>query len=113
MKYSSSFGAFAATLAGAAVLQQGWLWALLWPATSFAVVALGYAGLGPCVFGKRPDGSFSRVMIAVLLPHLLLTWTVWRLLRIVSSEPACQEIPGAPDRTHTHLLHLEILTHCC
>src|SRR4051812_34991400 len=35
----------------------GWAWVLAWPAASLVGVAAAYAGAGPAVFGKRPDGT--------------------------------------------------------
>lgn len=67
----------------------------LWPAVSFFVVALGYAGVGPRVFGKRKDGTLAPFNAAVLGPYLAMTYGLWMLERLVSREPCCQEIaPG-------------------
>ncbi len=73
----------------------GWRLALLWPAASFALVALGYLGLGPRVFGKRPDGTLSPAAAVVLLPYLAMTAIVWRLTRLMIRKPAMHElVPG-------------------
>ncbi len=95
MKYVIVFGLFALYLAGLAVLLEGWAWLLLWPALSFAVVAAGYAGLGPRIFGKGSDGRLAWWAVVVLLPYLLLTWTLWHLHRRVRRAPPCHEVaPG-------------------
>src|SRR5207244_1868915 len=95
MKYVIVFGLFAVYLAGLAVLFGGWCWPLLWPALSFGVVAAGYAGLGPRIFGKRPTGRLSWWAVLLLGPYLLLTWALWHLHRRVSREPCCHEVAPA------------------
>jgi protein-tyrosine phosphatase len=86
---------FAAYLAAVAYFLGGWGWLLAWPALSFAVVAAGYAGLGPRVFGKRDDGRLGVICCVVLLPYLALTWLAWHLRRLVSRQPCCHEVvPG-------------------
>jgi hypothetical protein len=73
----------------------GWVWMLAWPAASFAAVAIAYAGAGPAVFGKRPDGTLRPANVLPLLPYLLLTWSVWHTLRLVSRGPRWNEVaPG-------------------
>ena len=95
MKYVVVFTLFALYLAGLAVLLEGWGWLLLWPALAFALVAAGYAGLGPGVFGKRGDGRLAWWAVLALLPYLLLAWTVWHLQRLLGREPCCHEVaPG-------------------
>jgi protein-tyrosine phosphatase len=70
-------------------------WLLLWPALSFGLVAAAYAGAGPRVFGKRPDGRLAPWAVLLLLPYLALTWSLWHLVRLVSRESCCHEIiPG-------------------
>lgn len=73
----------------------GWAWALVWPAVSFTAVAVAYAGAGPTVFGKRPDGTLRPANVLLLLPFLVLTWVVWHALRLVSRAPRWNEVaPG-------------------
>jgi protein-tyrosine phosphatase len=95
MKYAVVFSLFALYLLALAILVGGWAWLLLWPTLSFGLVGAGYAGLGPRVFGKRPDGRLAAWAVLILLPYLLLTWGLWHLWRYLSREPACHEvIPG-------------------
>src|SRR5215217_4227745 len=47
LKYSFVFGVFAALLTVLALQLRGLGWGLLWPALSFALVAVAYAGAGP------------------------------------------------------------------
>ncbi|WP_233585243.1 hypothetical protein [Corallococcus sp. CA054B] len=54
MKYTFVFTAAAALLTFLAQRLQGPGWLLLWPALSFAVLALAYAGVGARAFGKQP-----------------------------------------------------------
>ncbi|HEX8912124.1 MAG TPA: hypothetical protein VF796_07165 [Humisphaera sp.] len=77
------FATFAALLSVYAVRHGGWAWAALWPATSFAIVAVAYAGAGPRLIGKRPDGRLAAWAVALHLPFLLLTVTVWHLVVVL------------------------------
>jgi hypothetical protein len=69
-----------------------WAFAWVWIGISLILVGSGYGGVGPRVFGKLSDGTMSPIAIAVLLPFLLGTWTVWHLRRWISNGPAGQEI---------------------
>lgn len=86
MKYGTLFSIVAALLAVYALLNAGWYLLLLWPAVSFWIVGGAYLHFGHRVFGKRPDGSMSLLAVAVLLPYLAYLWTIWHVLRLVSSE---------------------------
>lgn len=88
MKYGILFAIAAALFATAAVTRGGWWWLAVWPAASFAWVAIGYLALGPAVFTKRPDGSLSRWRTLLLAPYLAYRWSVWRAVRLVKREPA-------------------------
>jgi protein-tyrosine phosphatase len=93
--YAVVFLLLAAYLVFAAAELDGWGWLLLWPAAAFAAAGVAYAGLGPCVFGKRPDGRLRVVNTSVLLPFLLLTWGTWHVHRRLTREPAWDEVaPG-------------------
>src|SRR5215472_6333827 len=95
MRYAVTFGLLSALLVLYAVLFQGLCWLLLWPAVSFGWVALAYAGLGPRLFGKRPDGRMAWWAVLLLLPYLLLAWGLWHLHRLLSKEDAWNEVaPG-------------------
>jgi hypothetical protein len=74
MKYAVTFAAMAVLLVFQAVTYGGLWWALVWPGASFAIVASAYLGIGPCVFGKKADGTMAWYAVAALLPYLLLTW---------------------------------------
>jgi protein-tyrosine phosphatase len=95
MKYTVVFAAFSAYLIVLAAYLGGLAWLLLWPALSFLLIAAAYAGLGPGVCGKRPDGGLAWWAVLLLFHYLLLTWGVWHLQRLLSREPACNEVvPG-------------------
>lgn len=80
---------------GLAFHWRGAGWIAAWPGVSFLVVGLAYGGLGPSVFGKRPNGRVSPGGLLLLLPYVLLAWASWAVVRLVSSEPACSEVaPG-------------------
>jgi hypothetical protein len=58
MRYAIVFTMLAALLLNAAFI-GGWAWLLAWPAVSFLVVAIAYAGAGPGLLGKRSDGTIA------------------------------------------------------
>ena len=69
--------------------------AFLYPAVSFGLVAVGYAGVGPRVFGKGRDGRrrwWARVLLA---PYLLLTRFSFLVYRLGTRHPVVSEVsPG-------------------
>lgn len=78
-----------------ALTTRGAAWLALWPALSFTLVAVAYLGLGPRVFGKRPDGTLSPLSTLLLLPYLALLRALWRALRLLRTEAAWHElVPG-------------------
>jgi len=95
MKYALTFGALALLLGVLALREGGPALLLLWPALSSLTLALAYAGAGAWILGKQPDGTMRLPALAVLLPYLLLTWSVWHLARLFSREPPHAEVvPG-------------------
>lgn len=68
----------------------GFFW--LWSGVSFLIVAAGYGGMGAKVFGKRADGTIGWWGVVLLLPYLLLTWSLWHLQRWLSREPCYHQI---------------------
>jgi protein-tyrosine phosphatase len=86
------FGAYLLVLAGAL---GGWAWLLAWPGASFLLLGAAYLGLGPRIYGKRPDGRLAWWALVPLFPYLLLTWVVWHLQRRLGKEPCASEVaPG-------------------
>ncbi|WIG99334.1 tyrosine-protein phosphatase [Myxococcus sp. SDU36] len=95
MPYAFAFVMGAALLAFLAKTLQGPGLLLLWPAVSFVLVALAYAGAGPKFLGKLPNGRMQPGAVLALLPYLLLTWGTWHLVRLVSRErPYDMVVPG-------------------
>jgi protein-tyrosine phosphatase len=95
MKYAILFFLLAAILFGLAAYQAGIFYVALWPAFTFSVLAAGYAWLHVSIMGKRLDGTIAWWAIVLLLPYLLLTWSMWHVLRIIGREDCCNEIePG-------------------
>jgi hypothetical protein len=92
MKYAIAFGAMSLALTASSVLYPEVRWLLLWSALSFGMVALGYAGIGPRVFGKGRDGRISLPLKVLNLPYLAYTWVVWHLCRLLSREASFNTI---------------------
>jgi protein-tyrosine phosphatase len=68
---------------------------LLWPAASFAVVAAGYAIIGPRAMGKSPAGDFRWWARIVLLPYRMFVMFGWYVARFFTPGVASSEIlPG-------------------
>ena len=64
----------------------------LWGSLAVGAVGLGYAGVGPRIFGKSTDGQMRLLNVLVLAPYLLLMWTVWHLSRILRRESPFNEL---------------------
>jgi protein-tyrosine phosphatase len=94
MKYPLLFGTMAVAWLLIAVLRGGWWWIAAWPALSFALVACAYGGAGVGVFGKQPDGRMAWWALILLLPFLLMTWSVWHLQHLFDRNRRCQIQPG-------------------
>lgn len=94
MKYVVLFSLLAIGLTTSAALQRGWFWLLLYPAISFGIMSAAYLGLGPGTMGKRAAGTLAPISVVLLLPYLLLLWTVWHLWRLTSREPKWNAING-------------------
>ena len=95
MKHAVKYCVFGMVTAGAGAWLGGLGWLLLWPAVSCVLIGGAYAGLGPRVCGKRPDGRMAWWAVLLLLPFFLTTWAGWRLLRRFSREACCHEVaPG-------------------
>ena len=88
MKYTIVFLAVSAVLVAKATATAPWGLVLYWPAGSFALVGLAYGGIGPKIFGKKPDGGLNPLSCALLLPYLLCAWGLWHMWRWTTREPA-------------------------
>ncbi len=95
MNFGIFFLVAAALLIAHVFIHRGFAFLLLWPALCSLIVGGAYLGLGPGVFGKRPDGSMKLGTVVLLLPYLLYQWGVWHLLRLLRKEKPYDElIPG-------------------
>lgn len=95
MRYVVVFGVIALHLVIAALHLGGWGYALLWPAGSFILLAIAYAGVGPRLLGKWPTGRIAWWALLAFAPAFLLLWTLWHLHRRGSREaPAHEVAPG-------------------
>lgn len=92
MKYGIFFLLIAALMLTVAIKFGGWYFTVMYPALSFAIVAIGYLGVGPRVFGKRPNGRRSFISTFLLFPYLLFTLLIWHMIRLVSREPAVSQV---------------------
>jgi protein-tyrosine phosphatase len=95
MKYVLAFALLGVCLIVPGVGRGGFGYLLLWPGGSYLVLAAAYAGLGPGVCGKRPDGRMAWWAVALMLPYLAPNWLVWYLQRLLHWESPCSEVlPG-------------------
>jgi protein-tyrosine phosphatase len=95
MRYALIFFCLVACLIGVALQTGGWGWMLVWPAFSAALIAVGYAGLGARVFGKRRNGRYSVWAMVIHWPYLISTLGVWYLIRwTIAENPADEVAPG-------------------
>lgn len=95
MKHTLSYAVAGLVLAWGAIGGGGGWWILAWPAIACLLVALAYAGAGPAVFGKRPDGRLAWWAQVLLLPYLAFTFAIWKIKRKISKEDYYNEVvPG-------------------
>jgi protein-tyrosine phosphatase len=80
---------------GSVLSGGGFAWlVLVWPAVSFFTISAAYLGMGAGVFCKRLDGSLPALIVIALLPYFLMTWGIWRMLRL-GKEPCWDRLaPG-------------------
>jgi len=92
MKYAVLFLMLAAGTSTLAIIHGGWWHILHWFALSFLALSAGHAWLGPCIFGKKPDGRLPIWSKIFHLPFYLYTNLVWIIISRTSSEPATNRI---------------------
>ncbi|QDU96489.1 dual specificity protein phosphatase family protein [Lignipirellula cremea] len=105
MKYGLAFANLAALIAIVAIGKGGWCYLLLWPALSFALVAVAYFGAGVVVFGKRPNGKLAGCRAILLAPFLAYLTVVWHVVRYFSREEAFHSL------TETVFVGRRLLSH--
>lgn len=65
-------------------MDLGWVGSPIhWLGISFLVVGCSYLGLGVSFFGKRKNGTIQPVNLIILLPYLLITWSIWHCSRVL------------------------------
>ena len=92
MKYAITLGIMSFALIAGSEHYPSARWFLIWAGVSFGSVALGYAGIGPRVFGKTPSGRIPLTLKILNLPYLAYTWFVWHIVRLLSREAAFNTI---------------------
>jgi protein-tyrosine phosphatase len=92
MRYAITLGMMGLVLLAGGALNPSARWFLIWAGISFGSVALGYAGIGPRVFGKTSSGRIPLALKILNLPYLAYTWFVWHLVRLLSREAAFNKI---------------------
>jgi hypothetical protein len=96
MRYAVAFALLSASCVLLAVVLP---WPLVpldvWIGTSFAIVSVAYAGVGPHVLGKTADGALPWWSLALNGPFLLLGLASMRVVKLVlREEPWTQVAPG-------------------
>ncbi len=86
MKHSLTFLALGGLISYLGVRQGGWWHLLHWFSLSCFALSAGYAGLGPRVFGKRPDGCIPIWSKTIHFPFMLYSEGIWQLVRFLSRE---------------------------
>lgn len=61
MRYAITLGIMSLALFAGSALYPSARWFLIWAGVGFGSVALGYAGIGPRVFGKTSSGRIPLV----------------------------------------------------
>lgn len=84
MKYTITFLLLGILVIYFALTIGGWWHLLHWFSLSCFLQALGYAGAGPRVFGKRPDGRLPLWSKIVHLPFMLYSKLLWHIVRMLS-----------------------------
>ena len=97
MQYTFSFALVAVTALAGSLVAPGWAarLPLFWVSSSFLLAAAAYAGLGPGLLGKRPDGTLPAWSYVVHGPFLLLGLVTMRAVHFATPEPPFHEVaPG-------------------
>lgn len=94
IRYAVLFSLIGALLVALAIQNRAnpWLLLLLYPALSFLVLGLAYAGIGPFVYGKRPNGTRSWLGQAWSLPFSLSSDLVWWITISTLRSPAIGQV---------------------
>jgi len=86
MKYSITFLILGGLVSYLAISLGGWWHLLHWFSLCCFAQSAGYTGLGPRVFGKRPDGRIPTWSKIIHLPYLVYSKCIWQINRLLSRE---------------------------
>ena len=93
MRYALAFLTLGGLLLWQAFRVSPWVgWLVGWAGVSCLLVGAAYAGLGPRVFGKGPDGRLAWWSRLLLWPFLTAYGLLWHGVRIIGREPACHQV---------------------
>lgn len=94
-RYSLTFLLSGIALARVAIhrgASEPWMLVFIYPSLSFFTLSIAYAGAGPALLGKRPDGHRAWWAIVWSLPYSLIAEFVWRLAILRRREPAIAKV---------------------
>ena len=86
MKYSVIFGLLGVITCYLSATLGGWWYLFLWFVISFFTLSVGYAGIGPRVFCKQPDGTIPLWVKIIHFPFFLYSTIVWHITQVFSRE---------------------------
>lgn len=86
MKYAITFLILGALISYLGFNLGQWWYLLYWFSFSCFALSAGYAGFGPRVFGKRPDGYIPFWSKIIHFPYMVSSECVWQLARLLSQE---------------------------
>ncbi len=92
LTYSVVLLALASAFALAAVTAGRWAWLLLWFGLSFLLLAVGYAGMGARIFGKRRNGTLPLWSKLLHMGYVLPSWIIWHMMRLLQREAPFNQI---------------------
>ena len=90
MKYALTFTLLGLALVALSISSRTWL--LTWFGVCFLTVASAFGWFGPNVLGKRENGKFTPIFQILLLPYFLMTWILWHIQRLLTTESPVNEI---------------------
>jgi len=71
-----------------AALHRGWTVPVVWLGGDFVALGIAHWTSSHRVLGKRDDGTISPWAWVVFLPYLIVTVSIWHILRLLTAEPA-------------------------
>lgn len=74
------------------IVERGWMLIAVWLGGDFLALGIAHDRGYHHIFGKRADGSLPLWSWLVFLPFLVYTSAVWHVLRLISREPAQNEV---------------------